>query len=67
MKIQTILKLLKKKYPEAKKYFLGAMLVLYDDGSGFIRGAGSDSNDIRWGRLFEFSKIEQLIQHLQEK
>ena len=65
--IQRILKLLSEKYPANYEYGMNPILVIYDDESGrILRNAQRsiyDSNN----NLFEFSNIEELIKHLEEK
>lgn len=63
--LATISKLMAKKYPPTNEHYLGAMLVIYDDGTGFIRGAGKQNKELHSDELFNFDSIEQLVEHLQ--
>jgi len=60
MELQKIVKLMEKKYP----YPFG--LILFDDGSGRITEHMERPYDAYNIPVFEFSKIEDLILHLQE-
>lgn len=64
IRLDTALKLMAKKYPSTNQHPLGAILVLYDDGSGFIRKTWTGNNDFHCEHLYGFDNLDRLIAHL---
>jgi hypothetical protein len=73
MSLQKILKLMEKKYPAGDENgWLGAMLILYDDGGGYINrtrlpneNPDDFSGNYMRNHLFSFITIKELVEHLQ--
>ena len=65
--IQRILKLLGEKYPTDYTKGMNPILVIYDDESGGILRDAQKSIYGSNNRFFEFSDIEHLVKHLEEK
>ena len=65
--IQRILKLMSEKYPTNYKEGMNPVLVIYDDESGRIVKNGSEDMYDNNNSFFDFSDVEHLVKHLEEK
>lgn len=69
MELKEILRLMAEKYPTNYRKGLNPVLFIYDDESGRILKDAQESAYTGYNNnsLFEFTSIDGLIKHLQEK